>query len=176
MIWRAKASGRVDTADFLCLQHSQLLHPSPSASSAQLPVSTMDSDLPTGAALPWRRAVCSLELAVCCEAACDLIFRHRPHQHHHHHFTVQHPFHHLSILCILVYHRCLCLLRANCFKRRGVLRCGSSDAAWGRRWRQKRELLQNAAALVSAHVNVWSISRTDTQPRHVGGVRGNVFF
>lgn len=108
-----KASEHVDTADFLCLQQSQLLHPSPSASFlpswALLAFSTTDSDLPTGAALPWRRAVCSLELAVCSEAACNLIFRHAP-PHPPLHSAASEACRHPKSL---KYHRHLCLQRAD---------------------------------------------------------------
>lgn len=104
-------SAHVATAAFLCLQHSQ--HPSPFASflaGRLLAFSTMDSDLPNGAALPWRRAVCSLEPAVCSEAACNLKFWRAPLLL----FTEQQPqLAHIRLAFSAKYYRYICLIRAD---------------------------------------------------------------
>lgn len=98
---------------FVCRIHSSCIPPPP------LPQ-------PSFLSAPWT-VTCLLELRChgdvlsvrwssrCCEAACDLIFRHRP---HHHHLTVQHPQPADIIWAFSVkYQPCLCLMRAKCFKR-----------------------------------------------------------
>lgn len=140
-------SANVATTVFLCLHHAQ--HTSPFASfltGSLLAFSTMDSDLPNGAALSWRRAVFSLEPAVCSEAACNWIFWQSPP-----------PSWQCSIRAAFTakYFCYIFLVRADNanYNLLEVLQREGNDAVSHR---------HNAAALVHAHVYIWPQSRNNT--------------